>query len=296
MIDAFFAKAGWSFIREASPNPPLNPGQEVLLWRDPVGPLSVARLQTAGRLTLRLRLSNEIVLDVIPDLRRVVEMGASLEIAEDTRIHFLADQVLPRIMAHDGSLVLHAGAVRHHDGCMVFVGESGFGKSSLTASFDQAGRALMGDDALLISTANKICHARAVYPSLRLFPDSVKAVLSEGARTASVANYTPKLRVEIPLAADLERDKFMPIKAIFVLAGPGQIGAIELRPATPASCCMALIRNSFALDPTDTQCARKRLQHASQLSASVPAYEITYPHAYEQLPRVREAILSVLDS
>lgn len=233
-------------------------------------------------------------MDVVPERRMVLEPQTSAYNSEDTRTHILADQVLPRIISHDGSLVIHAGAVRHDDGCIVFVGGSGFGKSSLTASFDQAGQALMGDDALIVSSAGESWRARAIYPSLRLFPDSVQAVLPESANTGSVARYTAKLRVDVPLRANSEHDKPLPIKAIFVLAGPGQPNAIEVRRITPATTCIALVKNSFALDPTDMQCARKRLENASDVSTSVPAYHLAYPHDYDRLAQVREAILTAL--
>jgi hypothetical protein len=55
--------------------------------------------------------------------------------------------------------------------------------------------------------------------------------------------------------------------------------------------CMALIENSFALDPGDAGQATGRLTAASGLARAVPAFQISYPRNYEVLPTVRDAIL-----
>jgi len=48
--------------------------------------------------------------------------------------HLLDDQILPRILAHQGELVLHAAGVADADGVILFMGVSGSGKSSLAAA------------------------------------------------------------------------------------------------------------------------------------------------------------------
>src|SRR5262245_25522327 len=69
--------------------------------------------------------------------------------ARETIEHLLIDQVLPRVLAHRGRLVLHAGGVRTPFGAIAFLGESGAGKSTLCSAMNRAGHRLLGDDGLV---------------------------------------------------------------------------------------------------------------------------------------------------
>ena len=238
---------------------------------------------------------DQLDLVIFPEQQLVIEVTPEASSPATTRDHLLVDQVLPRILSHEGRLVLHAGAVDRNGRSLIFVGESGYGKSSLVASFDQAGLRLIGDDALVISLEAGRCCAAAVYPSLRLFSDSIDAVLPAGSGARPVSHYTSKLRVDLSQERSSEPDQPLPIEAIFILGGPGKGDKIKVRPMTVAETCISLIRNSFALDPTDTEIARKRLGEASAMANQVPAYEISYPHDYTRLAEVRQAIIACLD-
>ena len=177
---------------------------------------------------------------------------------------------------------------------ILLLGESGSGKSSLAASFERKGYALLGDDALVVSWRGQSAHARAVYPSLRLFPDSIQALFSEGIPTASVAHYTPKLRVSVPLKDEGERSA-LPIRAIFVLGAPSPDSQVKVCRKSIADACMSLVEGSFVLDPTDTSRAPKRLHDASALAREVPVFDLSYPRAYSRLADVRAAIFEALN-
>ena len=71
-----------------------------------------------------------------PD-NRVVSCPPQLD---STTRHQLLDHVLPRVLEHLGHLMIHAGAVCTPHGVIIFVGDTGAGKSSLVASFHTAGR------------------------------------------------------------------------------------------------------------------------------------------------------------
>ena len=133
--------------------------------------------------------------DVLDDNRLLSTLKPGASKAEHD--HFLADQVIPRLMAHAGSFVFHAGAVRLGETALVFMGESGRGKSTLVASFDQAGTALLGDDAMVLSTEDGVPAVRPVYPSLRLFPDSIAALMPAAQTAGPIAQHSTKERIEV---------------------------------------------------------------------------------------------------
>lgn len=208
-----------------------------------------------------------------------------------TARHLLYDQIFPRVIAHTGCLVLHAGAVRVRGRAFLALGKSGRGKSTLAASFNQAGQTLIGDDASVISWSDGRPHVSAVYPSLRLLPDSVSALLPTDIPRSAVAHYSPKQRIDVPFADGQQQEESPPIIAQFVIAPPSTSELITLRELTIAEACMALVENSFALNPINAEQAATRMKQASNLAQSVPAFEISYPRDYARLPEVRQAIL-----
>lgn len=295
MIDArspaetMLARCGWS-IGPVAPLPSNSLTQAgVLRWQDPATPLSIWQSDGTGGPSYSLRMSDELAVDVLPDRRIVVRPRAGLP--QVTIDHFLADQVLPRLMAHGGSLVIHAGAVRVDDQASLLIGQSGRGKSTLTASFDQSGLPLIGDDAMIIVADGDRPSVRPVYPSLRLLPDSIDALMSGAVTAGPIAHYSAKHRIDV--AGDRDADTPpIPIGALFAI---GDAAAdIAIRPIPAATACMSLIANSFALDPSNVAQARGRLQAASALIALVPSFEINYPRDYSRLPEVRRAILDQL--
>jgi hypothetical protein len=71
-------------------------------------------------------------------------------ISEVTITHLYLNQVLPLALSLQGKRVFHASAVEALTGALVFLGESGRGKSTLAASFALAGHRFLTDDALLL--------------------------------------------------------------------------------------------------------------------------------------------------
>lgn len=290
MFDEPPCPAGWSLLNRDSTNSSAEVETELRLWDDPAGALRVSRLgaKAAGR--YRLCFNDEITLEVQTHDKLVIERSKQDPGLRSMRNHVLADQLYPRILAHDGNLVLHAGAFEATNECILIVGASGRGKSSMVTSFDQAGFPLLGDDALVVSMAQGVACAKAVYPSLRLFPDSINALLEGIVGTSEVAHYTAKRRVDIAVPADSAIEP-KPILAMFMLLEPSSEDKIRLDRLTEAEACMSLIESSFALDPSDTFRAAQRLEMASALARQVPAFVISYPRNYARLPLVRKAIL-----
>lgn len=260
------------------------------IWNDARG-LIIARDDSAENPTFRLRFFDLLSVDILPDMQMVIGGPAARAMSQTTFDHLLADQVTPRIIAHEGRLVLHAGAVQYGAGSILMMGDTGLGKSTLVASLDQAGLPLLGDDAFVISFANKHALAQSIYPSLRLLPDSLAAIFNGAMSTRPVAHYTEKRRIDVPLGTEISTAPTR-ISALFVLNDPPLDETIRVQPMRPVDVCMALVTNSFALDPTDLERATRKLEQAAALASSVPAFCLSYPRDYARLPEVRAAILA----
>lgn len=280
---------GWDCVRGIRSGLNISEDSEILVWQDELGQLSVSRPDVRVPHLYRLRLTGQIAVDLFCADRVMHEVPITPDLPQTTLDHFLTDQVLPRVLAHEGNLVVHAGACRCDDRAFIVMGESGRGKSTLVASLDRAGFPLLGDDALVVQWERHLPLVKAVYPSLRLLPDSLDALFSEPPETTQVAHYSPKQRISVPVESDLDVEP-LPIAAMFSLSLPSLNQDILIRTMSPAETCIALITNSFALDPTDKALGRKKLEDASRLANAVPSFELTYPRDYARLPDVHAAI------
>ena len=222
---------------------------------------------------------------------RQICVASAVHSSEATLRHLLFDQVLPRLLAQEPGLVLHAAGIEVAKEAVLFVGSSGSGKSTLSASFHLAGFQLLSDDALMVWIDDDHAVARAVYPSLRLFEDSALEILGGSAGLSRVADYNDKLSAR-RLAKQFASGP-MTISALFLL-DPEPGSAIRVELVEDSAACMALVEQSFTLDPMNTAAARERLARASALVGAVPIYRLSYPRTYAMLPAVREAILGKL--
>ena len=204
--------------------------------------------------------------------------------------HMLIDQVLPRVLAHRGRLVIHAGCVETPGGAIGFLGASGAGKSTLCGEFARAGHALLGDDGVVVREA----HAGgfeviATYPGLRLLPDPLACLFDVEAGGAPVAHYTTKRRldrnrVSLAMAAGPRA-----LRAVYFLDGGSRI---EIAPLTEREGFMALLTASFQLHLDDRERAAELFLRIGALQSAVPVRRLTYPRDFARLPAVREALLA----
>jgi energy-coupling factor transporter ATP-binding protein EcfA2 len=205
--------------------------------------------------------------------------------------HLVDDHVAPRILAAGGDLVLHGSACVIAGRIAVFLGQTGSGKSTLAASLHEAGHRLLGDDAVVIEEADGILLGEPVYPSLRLYRGSIEQVFAEDVATSTMAFYSDKLHVATDLRSSGAPER-LPIGAVFVLT-EGDAG-VTLDLISPADACMAMVENSFALDPLDATAATRRMAQAARLASATACYELAYPYDFKLLPEARARVIAAL--
>lgn len=220
--------------------------------------------------------------DVRLDERRLV-ITCQPDLPDSTISHYLADQVVPRIYGQQGHFVLHSAGIVLDGSLVLLLGKSGQGKSTLAGHFAATGHDLIGDDAVIVSCGTHQILGEAVYPSLRMFPDSHE-VLSEGWVTSPTAHYTSKVRVASPR---LVRGQY-PLSAIFLLGRNSTM--VEARELPPAAAALTLLAETFVFDPTRVDLADARLQIAVSIAKTLPVFDLSYPRDYASLPAVTEMV------
>ncbi len=226
--------------------------------------------------------------------RRIIGRRLSADLTSEGLAHALDDHCAPRILAHEGNLVLHGSGILLDTGLVVFLGETGAGKSTLAASFEHAGYDLLGDDAIVVSEIDGRYHGEATYRSLRLFPQSVSAIYGEDVSTSPMAHYSTKLHVTRQ-TEQTAASAPPPIAAIFYLDSDGAATTIDASLLSPCDACLKVLAQSFALDPRDSDHALQRLTQISQLVTKVPVFDLSYPRDFASLPDVHTTITALVN-
>lgn len=219
------------------------------------------------------------------------------EIPESSIRHLLLDQVLPRVVSHFRCSVLHASAVSLPSGAVAFLGDTGWGKSTLGLSFEDDGHRLLGDDALLIDARQRPPRAISSYAGARLWDDSLGALGGGAYAGKAVSHYSSKRRVVPAYGAHVEgRSEWHALRAIFLLDDPRAeevARSVEVERVRGSRAVMALVAHCFHLDLKDRARVASQFDELAELvSGGCAFYQLSYPRDHQRLDEVRAAIVA----
>ena len=203
--------------------------------------------------------------------------------------HLYLNQLYPLALSRQGRPAFHASVVAAPGGCLAFLGQSGTGKSTLAAAFALAEDAFLTDDALIVDDSGGSVLAIPGHASLRLWEDSVEALVRPGTARAGRIGYSDKARL---LAGEAlpHCTAPRPLLAAYVLQDAGS-AAVSIRPLEGAERQLAWIRNSFLLDITDRDLLARHFEWTHRIAGKVPTFALDYERDYGILPQVRRALL-----
>lgn len=229
-----------------------------------------------------------------PSADRIL-LAADASADDNTLEHLLVDQVLPRFLAHREQLLVHASAVTLEGRHALFLGPSGWGKSTLAGLLQQHGHAVYSDDCVELRLANDRHVALPTYPSLRLYSDSLDTLFPGTMETTPVASYSEKLRVSLELPEGALAG--VPVDALYVLGDPAHASeSVRISPMRPSQTCRALIAHSFRLDLADRAGNVAHFARCAAVVNAVPAFQLDYVRDYNQSRSLVDAILQHLSS
>lgn len=212
----------------------------------------------------------------------------------------LLGAILARWLERQGTAMLHASAVVTEAGAVAFLATSQSGKSTLAASFVDAGYALLTDDILPVGQRDDAVLAAPGYPQMRMWPEVAAHFLGEYEHLPLVHPAANKRRVRLDAA---QWGVFclhpQPLAAIYLPErDTGTTGAvITIAPCGRAEALFSLSAHSFA-GPHVNSIIRQQQRMAllRTVVQRVPVYRLRYPSGYAHLPAVRQAILANLES
>lgn len=206
---------------------------------------------------------------------------------------YLLGQVLSFALVKQGNEPLHSTAMVINGEAVGFVGDCGYGKSSLGAAFLEAGYPLLTDDLLVLKEDGPEFLAYPGPPRIKLFPGIAKALLGDRVTGTPMNPQTSKL--VIPLGPRQAAHTALPLRAIYVLRPPtpgSRRMRVTIRSLSRRRACLELIASTFNLVVREPARLRRQLDLAARLASRISVKSLSFPRRLAWLPAVREAILS----
>ena len=174
------------------------------------------------------------------------------------------------------------------------MGDCGYGKSSLGASFVKAGHPLLTDDLLVVAREGGRFVAYPGAPRVKLYPAIAKLIFGPRVRGLRLEPLTPKLI--IPLGGARSRRTPAPLKAIYMLTPPGTrtLPRVVIRRLSPRRAFLELVRSTFNMSVDEPARLERQFALATRLALSVPVKTLSYPREFGRLAEARDAILADL--
>jgi hypothetical protein len=148
---------------------------------------------------------------------------------DDVRLFILA-QAFSALLHQRGILALHGSTIQVNDGCVVFLGRHGMGKSTLATELVRRGYTSLGDDICPITVGEDgVPYAWPAFPHARLWRDSLEqfGIDPEGLRRTRPSR--EKWYLPLERFCDQER---VPLRCIYVLSHPTQDSELTVRAMT----------------------------------------------------------------
>jgi hypothetical protein len=208
--------------------------------------------------------------------------------------HLILDSVIALALSLRGHAVIHASAVVTPLGACAFTAASGTGKSTLAASFQQAGYPTLTDDCLLLEADGDAVYGVPSYPGARFREDTLALLGAHAKATFPVAHYNSKRRY----AAGQFATGRHPLAAIYCLERPcGEGESLQetrIERLSGHDGFLTAVRYLFCMDPGDSAMLVRQFKMLENLLARVPIVRLAIPNDFSALPQVHRAVLADL--
>lgn len=207
-------------------------------------------------------------------------------IDEDSLRVFLLGSALGALLFQRGHLVLHGNAIRVGDQCMVCVGHSGVGKSTLAAGFLQRGHQILADDVVAVNTQ---CCALPGFPRIKLWQDVADKMSIDTSALRRIRPNTQKFNY--PLGQQFGGEP-TPIRWVYILASD-HIDATTLEPIRGLQRFQPLHNNTYRVRFLEGMALKpEHLKLCGQLASQIRLARVTRPNSNFELDGLIDHLLA----
>ncbi len=195
----------------------------------------------------------------------------------------LVGTVMAILLYQRGLLVLHASVVNINGGAVVFLGNSGEGKSSIAAALHTQGYRIITDDVAPVTLDQGTAKVASSFPQIKLSREVAKVL---GYDQDKLGLLVPKLnKPGYRLNQDLTQ-ALLPIRCIYVLVSGSQF---SIKRVKGQEAVMELSRHSRLNSLFDSEKASHLLQCA-QLANQCSVYRLQRPRNLALLPELARLV------
>jgi hypothetical protein len=209
---------------------------------------------------------------------------------------FLLSNGMAAVLHQRNVIPLHASAVFHEDGIVLFCGHSGVGKSTIVTALQAKGHKVFSDDVCVLRPSDdnpNLIVAVPSYPMMKLWVDSFTKT------GIAMAKEEDRIRPQLAKYARFYHDGYeiapRPIKRVFMLDSVSLEQNAEIKKMASIESFNALQRNTYR--HVQMNAMKKRDHHFSivrKLTAAIPVYRISRPQHLNTVNQVVELIASNL--
>ena len=215
------------------------------------------------------------------------------------------------VLRQRGSLVLHGSGVARDGLAVGFIGDSGWGKSTLAASLIARGWRLLTDDLLVVGGLSSAVRQRGEadasgdgatgeapvavpsHGSMRLSEEAASATASASRSAGQAHELTTKVRVDRSDAFD---DRPTPLRALFVLE-PWRSEAHQAVPLSTRDATAQFIAHTRAQKLLYAPAAKlAHLARCADLSRRVPTFGLRRLHGLDEIESLCDVVEGALES
>jgi hypothetical protein len=232
---------------------------------------------------------------ISPDGRQILYHRLERGSKESFSVYLLG-QVLSYSLLALGREPLHGTTVAVDGRAVTFLGDCGYGKSTLGAAMLSRGYPVLTDDVVALESVNGGWTVHPGVPRIKLFPRVARRLLRSTLRGAPMNPGTSKL--VLPLALNQTVRRTLQLKTIYVLSDPANDSVEPEQPVIDQlsrhEAFFEIIRAAFNLTVLERERFANQFRFATRLTAAVPVKRLRFRRRLSALPSVCDAVLADL--
>lgn len=209
---------------------------------------------------------------------------------EESVTPYLLGRVLGLWLEMQGIPLLHGAALKINGQAIGLLGQSGMGKSTLSAAMVRDGFELLSDDLILLTPQDEKWPIEPGIQQLRIWPDSGKAFFDDFENHARVHPDYEKRKIQTKVSDSLPMATEKGYLRVLITLER----CAEPTPTLPEWECLhggeamiQLIGNSYNVEALEALGWQKeRLRKLAELCADIPIWRLRYASGFEHLPGI----------
>lgn len=199
------------------------------------------------------------------------------ELPLESTVSYVLGPVLGVVLRLRGVTCLHASAVSMGNRGVVFVGQTGRGKSTTAAAFARRGYGVISDDIVALAESEGGFYLMPAYPHLCLWPESVQMLYDSPEALPRLMPDGDKRRMSLGEEGTRFENRCLSLGAIYVLGERRPDPAPYLEVMRPQSALLALVADTYANKILDRETRAREFAVLGRLVTTI-AIRRVYPN------------------